>query len=90
MAISTSARLFRSGASRSACFSRGPKGLIMHKALTSASFGASSIPFQSTFTSAASTKLRSALRTPARSTSSSPARAVKSAENGSKSTWHWR
>src|SRR5690606_9479336 len=62
-AISASARVFRSGASRSACFSRTPNGLIMHSAFTSASLGACSIPFQSTRTSADSTKSRRAFTT---------------------------
>src|SRR6185312_12768583 len=47
MATRISARVFRSGASSSACFSAAPNGDIMARAFTSASFGAFSMPSQS-------------------------------------------
>src|SRR5207248_114275 len=46
-AMRISARVLRSGASSIACFSAAPYGDIIARALTSASFGALSIPCQS-------------------------------------------
>src|SRR3954452_24287543 len=66
-----SARVFRSGASNSACFSGGPYGDIMASALTSASLGALSMPSQSARRLLALRKSPSTAISALRSTSSS-------------------